>query len=92
MNLASNFSSYKYNMKSALWCEVALDILRGFIVWIHGRFPAGAWPYLNIFRHALKYHLNKNESVEADDGYREESPGKVKCPTSFTNPVENEAM
>ena len=79
-------------MKSALRYEVALDILKGFIVWIHGPFPAGAWPDINIFRHGLKHHLDKNERVEAGDGYRGEAPREVKCPASFTNPVENEAM
>lgn len=79
-------------MKSALRYEVGLDILRGFIAWIHGPFPAGKWPDISIFCNALKHHLGKNERVEADDGYRGEAPGKVKCPASFANPIENEYM
>ena len=92
MNLGSKFSSHKFNKKSGLRYEVAVDILRGFIVWIRGPFPAGAWPDISIFRHALKDHLDTHERVEADDGYRDESPGKVTYPASFTNPTENEAM
>ena len=91
-NLNSAFSSHKYSMKSALRYEVGLDILRGFIAWIHGPFPAGKWPDINIFRDALKHYLLINERVEADDGYIGEAPGKVKCPASFVNPIENEGM
>ena len=79
-------------MKSALRYEVGLDILRGFIAWIHGPFPAGKWPDINIFRDALKHYLLINERVEADDGYIGEAPGKVKCPASFVNPIKNEGM
>ena len=86
------FASHKLKGKSALRYEIGLDILRGFIAWIHGPFPAGAWPDINIFHHALKHHLDKNEHVKTDDGYRGEAPAKVKCPASFANPVENEAM
>ena len=86
------FASHKFKGKSALRYEVALGILKGDISWLHGPFPAGAWPDINIFRHALKNHLDENERVEADDGYLGEAPGKVKCPASFTNPVENEGM
>jgi hypothetical protein len=32
------------------------------------------------------------ERVEADDGYVGEAPQYVKCPKSFTNPPETEAM
>ena len=86
MNPGSKVSSHKFNKKSGLRYEVAVDILRGFIVWIHGPFPAGAWPDISIFRHALKDHLDTHERVEADDGYRGESPGKVTCPASFYKP------
>ena len=79
-------------MKSALRYEVDLDILRGFIAWIHGPFLAGKWPDISIFRDALKHYLGKHERVEADDGYRGEAPGKVKYPASFANPIENEYM
>ena len=54
--------------------------------------PAGAWADITIFRHALKHHPDKNERVEADDGYIGEAPGKVKYPASFVNPVENLGM
>ena len=37
-------------------------------------------------------HLEPNERVEADDGYVGEAPQHVKCPKSFTNKPETEAM
>jgi hypothetical protein len=36
--------------------------------------------------------LSPNERVEADDGYVGEAPKYVKCPKSFTNPPETQAM
>lgn len=91
-NHGPQFASHKYKGKSALRYEVALDILKGELAWHHGPFPAGAWPDISIFRHALKYHIDENERVEADDGYIGEAPEKVKCPASFVNPAENEEM
>ena len=44
------------------------------------------------FRYALVHHLGTSNFVNADDGYIGEAPGKVKCPTSFVNPIENEGM
>lgn len=37
-------------------------------------------------------HLDRNERVEADDGYIGESPWYIKCPKGFTNKRANEAM
>ena len=85
-------TSHKYSKRSALRYEVGLDILRGVISWIHGQFPAGRWPDINIFRDRLVHHRGQNKRVEANDGYIGEAPGKVKCPTSFVNPIENEGM
>ena len=83
---------YKYSKKVALWYEVGLDILRGRISWIHGPFPAGRWPNINIFCDGLVHHLGQNERVKANDGYSGEAPGKVKCLASVVNPIENEGM
>ena len=63
------FYSHKYK-KSAFRYEVALCIKTGWIVWINGPYEAGSWPDINIFRDSLKSHLEENERVEADDGYR----------------------
>ena len=41
-----------------------------------------------IFRNSLLSHLDREERVEADDGYLGEAPEFVKCPASFTNPEE----
>jgi len=86
------FASHKFNGKSAFRYELGTDIEKGELAWLHGPFPAGYWPDVKIFRHALMQMLDENERVEADDGYIGEAPGKVKCPMSFANPVENLKM
>lgn len=73
--------SHKFN-HAALRYEVAVSIQKGDIVWIHGPFPAGAWPDIKIFRHCLLSHLSENERVVADQGYIGEAPKSVKCPGS----------
>jgi hypothetical protein len=62
------------------------------MVWINGPYEAGLWNDIKIFRDALLSMLSPNERVEADDGYVGEAPRYVKCPKSFTNPPETEAM
>ena len=86
------FSSHKYKGKSALRYELAVDIKTGYLVWINGPFPAGAFPDVEIFRSCLVEELDEDERVEADDGYIGEAPHKVKCPGSVSNPLENEHM
>ena len=92
LNLGSAFSSHKLKGKSAVRYEIALDILKGDIPWIYGPLPAGHWPDVKIFCHSLRQWLDEDERVEADDGYIGEARWKVKCPASFPNPAEKEAM
>jgi hypothetical protein len=87
----STFYSFKFR-KSALRYEVALCIQTGDIVWINGPYEAGLWNDIKIFRDGLLAMLSPNKRVEADDGYVGEAPCYVKCPKSFTNPPETEAM
>ena len=54
--------------------------------------PAGAFPDVEIFRSCLSLWLDRDEHVEADDGYIGNAPYKVKCPASLTNPDETQAM
>ena len=68
-------------------CEVALSIIGGDIVWIHGPFPCGYWSDLKIFRNALKFMLGDCERVEADDGHRGE-PGKIKAASGLCTKAE----
>lgn len=77
------FYSHKFK-KSGLRYEVAICIRTGDIVWISGPFPAGRWSDINIFRNGIIHHLDKNERVEADDGYIGESPRYIKCPQGVT--------
>ena len=70
--------SHKYK-KPAVRYELGVCIKSGNLCWIHGPFPAGSYPDITIFRHALKQQLGKYEFVEADDGYRGE-PTKCLIP------------
>lgn len=79
----SNFYSFKYKA-SGLRYEVAVCILSGECVWVNGPFEPGMYNDIQIFRTAIMDELEEGERVEADDGYRAESPGKVKCPQSMT--------
>ena len=91
-NQGPAFASHKFKGKSALRYELGTDIEKGELAWLNGPFPAGSWADITIFRHMLMHQLDENERVEADDGYIGEAPRKVKCPASFANPIENEAM
>jgi hypothetical protein len=51
--------------------EVAICIQTGWIVWIHGPFPCGAWPDLRIARDALIFEVLPGEMLLADGGYRD---------------------
>jgi hypothetical protein len=77
------FHSHKYKFGSAIRYEVAVCILSGDLVWVNGPFEPGIWNDLAIFRNALLTELDEGERVEADDGYRGESPRFVKCPASI---------
>ena len=57
--------------------------MTGELVWINGPYEPGIWNDLVVFRNALKTELDLGERVEADDGYRGESPECVKCPASI---------
>ena len=81
------FYSHKYK-SSGLQYEVALCIVTGSTVWVNGPYECGLWPDINIFQDSLASFLGPNKHVEADDGYLGEAPLRVKCPSSFTNPVE----
>jgi hypothetical protein len=72
---------YSHKFKGpGLGYEVGLNIMTGQIVWIHGPFPCGEWPDLNIFGVGLKALLTKGEKVIADLGYAAE-PNHIIPPT-----------
>lgn len=75
------FYSHKFK-KAAFRYELGVCIRTGDIVLIHGPFPPGDWPDLNIFRDAIKEALELGECVEADDGYRAEDPACVRAPSA----------
>ena len=61
--------SHKFKGPAVRW-EVATSIQTGQICWVNGPYAAGAWPDEIIFRNALRQHLEPNEIVHADRGYR----------------------
>lgn len=73
------FWGHKFK-NTGLRYELAFCIKTGHLVWINGPFPAGDWPDINIFRHGLKFMLDENERVEADDGYAGDDPKLIKTP------------
>lgn len=66
------FSSRWYSHKFSgpgLRYELGISHSKGYIVWLNGPFPCGAWPDLKIFKHRLEKCLLPGEKVVADNGY-----------------------
>jgi hypothetical protein len=61
--------SHKFN-GPGLRYEIAVAIYTGWIVWVHGPFPAGEWTDARIVRDALVGYLCSDEQFVADSGYR----------------------
>jgi hypothetical protein len=53
----------------AIRYEIAICIQTGHIVWIHGPFPCGEWPDIQITRDALIPSLDEDEMYVADERY-----------------------
>jgi hypothetical protein len=85
------FASHKYAGKSALRCELGINILAGNLVWVSGPYPAGKWNDVIFFLNELAHCLGPGERVEADNGYVGHAD-KIKCPNNNCNPAENLAM
>jgi hypothetical protein len=69
-----------------------VSILGGDLVWVNGPYPCGDWPDISIFKLCLKYALDENERVEADDGYRGEDPEYVKAASGMVHEPEQAEM
>jgi hypothetical protein len=65
-----SYFSHKLN-RAALRYELAVGIGSGYIVWVHGPFPAGEWSDINIARRSLVHFLDDDEFYIADGGYRD---------------------
>ena len=60
--------------------EIAICILTGELVWINGPFSPGVYNDYKIFMECgLKSMLEKNERIEADDGYLGADPAYAKA-------------
>jgi hypothetical protein len=66
------------SLDPALRNEFAVCILTEELVWINGPYKCGMCNDLMIIRNALLTMLGFGERLEADDGYRGESPRHVK--------------
>jgi hypothetical protein len=67
-----NPAYYSHKLKHAgLRYEIAICIQTGWIVWINGPFPCGAWPDIRIARSSLHDELDDGEMYIADSGYEE---------------------
>lgn len=86
-----SFFSFKFR-GPGLRYEIGVSIILADIVWVHGPFPPGDWPDIEIFRHAMKQALDKNERVEADDGYKGEDPEFIKTPSGIVHDEEKLAL
>ena len=63
-----SYYSHKIN-HAGLRYEIGICIKTGWIVWVNGPFPCGAWPDLRIARSALHDMLLAGEKYVADGGY-----------------------
>ena len=82
------FSPLWYSHKfhgPAVRYELGVSIKTGWIVWVHGPFPAGDFPDLEIFRLGLKDLLGANERVECDQGYAGDA--KTRTPNDFADDI-----
>ena len=50
--------------------EIGICIQTGWIVWVNGPFPCGAWPDLKIAMDSLVYMFEGDERAVADNGYK----------------------
>ena len=64
--------SHKFK-HAALRYEIGICIQTGWIVWVHGPYPAGQWTDLAISRDGLNQALGKDEMFVADSGYRDKN-------------------
>ena len=63
--------------------EVGIAIQTGWIVWINGPYPCGAFPDLRIVREALIYELDDGEYFIADGGYSGDGGNHCITPTGY---------
>ena len=64
----SKWYTHKFN-GAGLRYKVGICIQTGWICWINGPFPCGAWPDIRISRDALVYELLAGEKLLSDRGY-----------------------
>lgn len=78
---------YSHKFKHAgVRYEIAVCIQTGWIVWIRGPFPCGAFNDCQIYQQSLKQKLLPTERVEADAGYSNEMT--VRLPDDYQGKIE----
>ena len=63
--------------------EVGICIKSGHCVWLNGPYACGKYNDCSIFLNGMAKYLEKDERVEADDGYKNASPQYAKVPSFF---------
>ena len=64
--------------------EIGVCIKTGWIVWVNGPFPAGAWPDQEIAGSGINHHLENNECYVGDGGYYDRGQW-AETPTGHNN-------
>ena len=64
--------------------EIGVCIKTGWIVWVNGPFPAGAWPDQEIAGSVINHHLENNECYVGDGSYYDRGQW-VETPTGHNN-------
>ena len=80
-----NLKWYSHKFKGPGLCyKIGVCIKTGWIVWVNGPFPAGAWPDREIARSGINHHLDNNECYVGDGGYYN-GWQSAKTPTGYNN-------
>lgn len=62
--------SHKFNGAGFRY-EIGLCILTGHIVWAHGGYPCGLWPYVKLAKRFFVRFMDEEEKSMADRGYND---------------------
>ena len=80
-----NLKWYSHKFRGPGLCyEIGVCIKTGWIVWVNGPFPAGAWLDREIARSGINRHLENNECYVGDGGYYHGGQW-AKTPTGHNN-------
>lgn len=76
--------SFKFH-GAGLRYEVGICIQTGWIVWVKGPYPCGAFPDRNIAQNGVNLELDPGEMYVADRGYRDNARGCAETPQGIND-------